>query len=340
MNAQTKPRRATIPLAWLFACALLLLFSCESSTTEPTGGETHFLTWCDSASAPCGGGLSCVCGVCSLPCTSSTECQGLPTSECLASTDPSGCSDAQPVSRCDVPCNWDTDCSALSGSHTCELGACRSGDPVVGSCAQGEVDANQVLVIGDSFFATSHQITAYLEGLAREAGVLPDGQRYRDNSHLIGNALALGGNGIAGQYEQGKAEASVHVVVMNGGGADVLASRCQAPLAECSALLDAAAAAEQLFAQMAADGVSDVVYAFYPDPVDATIRDKMDVLRPLIQTACANSPVPCHWLDLRPAFAGHYDEYILADGMNPADAGSRASAEAIWLTMQRACVAQ
>jgi hypothetical protein len=203
------------------------------------------------------------------------------------------------------------------------------------------VSANQVLVLGDTFFAVSHQITAYLEELARGAGVLQVGQRYRDNSTTVGsNALALAGNGIADQYQRGKAEASVRAVIMNGGGADVLGGHCQAPLSDCSVMLDAATAAEALFAQMAADGVSDVVYAFYADPVDASLRDKMDALRPLIQAKCEASPVPCHWLDLRPTFAGHYDEYILDDGMNPTDAGSRATAQAIWATMQRDCIAQ
>jgi hypothetical protein len=197
-----------------------------------------------------------------------------------------------------------------------------------------------VLLLGDSFFASSHQITAYLEDLARSAGVLQVGQRYRDNSSQLNNALALAGNGIAGQYERGKAEGSVRVVIMNGGGADVLGSRCEAPLADCPALLDAAAAAAQLFEQMAADGVSDVLYAFYKDNLDVSLREKIDALRPLIQAACENSPVPCHWLDLRPTFAGHYDEYVLPDGMNPTDAGSRATAEAIWATMQRECIAQ
>jgi hypothetical protein len=209
------------------------------------------------------------------------------------------------------------------------------------SCALGHVSANQVLVLGDTFFAVSHQITAYLEELARGAGVLQVGQRYRDNSTTVGsNALALAGNGIADQYQRGKAEASVRAVIMNGGGADVLGGHCQAPLSDCSVMLDAATAAEALFAQMAADGVSDVVYAFYADPVDASLRDKMDALRPLIQAKCEASPVPCHWLDLRPTFAGHYDEYILDDGMNPTDAGSRATAQAIWATMQRDCIAQ
>ena len=51
-------------------------------------------------------------------------------------------------------------------------------------------------------------------------------------------------------------------------------------------------------------------------------------------------PLPCHWLDLRTVFAGHYAEYVQADQLNPTDAGARASADAIWATMQQYCIAQ
>lgn len=64
------------------------------------------------------------------------------------------------------------------------------------------------------------------------------------------------------------------------------------------------------------------------------------MLRPLIRAACDSAPLPCHWLDLRPAFADHDAEYIQADELNPTDAGSRASADAIWAVMQQYCVAQ
>lgn len=205
---------------------------------------------------------------------------------------------------------------------------------------RGEVGANEVLVIGDSFFGASHQITAYLEDLARGAGALAVGERYRDNSARTANGLALGGHGIESQYAAAKADAEVKAVIMNGGGADLLGASCPAPPAECPALSEAALAAQELLSQMAADGVSDVVYAFYPNPVDASLSEKMDSLRPLIQGACESSPVPCHWLDLRTAFADHYDEFIQPDGLNPTAAGSQASAGAIWATMQMACIAQ
>jgi lysophospholipase L1-like esterase len=195
-----------------------------------------------------------------------------------------------------------------------------------------------VLLIGDSFFGSSHQITAYLEGLAREADALAESGRYRDNSRLTANALA--DSGIAAQYASALAEGEVKVVIMNGGGADLLINPCATADASCPAVVAAAAAAADLLAQMAADGVGQVVYVFYPDPVEAGLRAKIDALRPLIEGACTNSALTCHFLDLRPTFAGHYEEYIQVDGMNPTEAGAQASAQAIWGVMQKECIAQ
>jgi hypothetical protein len=73
--------------------------------------------------------------------------------------------------------------------------------------------------------------------------------------------------------------------------------------------------------------------------VDVASRAEMDLLRPLIQDVCASSVLPCHWVDLRPTFTGHYGEYIQFDGMYPTSAGSQAAA-AVWAIMQRDCVAQ
>jgi hypothetical protein len=201
------------------------------------------------------------------------------------------------------------------------------------------VSANQVLILGDSFFASSHQITAYLEALARGGGAISEGERYRDNSRLTANGLALGGSGILDQYSAGAADAPVEVVLMNGGGADVLLGSCDVPDATCPVLAAAASGLSDLFARFAEDGVSHVIYAFYPDPLDREVRARMDALRPLAQSACASSSVACEWLDLRPTFAERAD-YVQADGLNPTGPGSEAAATAIWKVMQDRCIAQ
>lgn len=347
MVSKAKPLLATL------LAVLILAFSCKPESSEPTGGETHFLTRCEPDSMSCGERLSCVCGVCTLRCAERASCQGLPAAECVPS-----CTVTNPAAPgvCEVSCLGDADCTVISPAHRCQQGVCRAGELAgggaggsgeasdagagAGACESGLVSANQLLVIGDSFFAATHQITAYLEGLARDAGAVSVGERYRDRSSAQSSALALGGNSIAEQYTSGASEAAVKVVIMNGGGADALVGSCDSANASCAVLTAAAQAAQALFAKMATDNVEQVVYAFYPDPGDANVKAKLDELRPLIQSACESAPLPCHWLDLRTVFAGHDSEYLQADQLNPSDAGARASAAAIWATMQQYCIAQ
>jgi hypothetical protein len=150
----------------------------------------------------------------------------------------------------------------------------------------------------------------------------------------------MGGNGIQAQYQRAAEEAPVEVVVMNGGGPDMLVSSCTAPVTECPALVSAAAGAEELLAQMATDGVTEIVYVFYPDPTDPAMKERMDALRVLIEPVCAASSVPCHFIDLRPTLSTAPAQYLSADGLIPTAAGSEVSAAAIWQTMQRECIAQ
>jgi hypothetical protein len=205
-------------------------------------------------------------------------------------------------------------------------------------CPESHVAANEVIVLGDSFVAVNHNLTAFLEDFARQSGALSAGERYRDYSSLVANTLALGGNGIADQFERANADSPVRVVIMNGGGADVLVGSCESLTPDCPLIREAVDAAGALLASMADAGVEHVVYAFYPDPTDPELREGIDVLRPLIETACAESPVPCHWIDLRSTFAGAESTYVAADGMNPTREGARASAETIWETLRRACI--
>lgn len=347
---------------WRRLARLLVLLAyalgCRSESADPTGGETHFLTRCDADPKSCGTELQCLCGVCTLPCATRATCQALPAAQCVLASQTDGCTDSASPGLCEVSCVIDADCVIVSPTHRCDRGVCREGsvdtgaaggtsgapadgaDAGTSACVRGSVPANQVLVIGDSFFASSHQITAYLEAQARSAGAVSAGERYRDRSSLLANSLAFGGTGIADQYASGIAEAEVRVVIMDGGGADALLGSCDTADASCPTVTAAAAAAQDLLAKMAADGVQHVVYVFYPDPGDPNVRARVDALRPLLQSACEGAAVPCHWLDLRAVFAGHYAEYIQADQLNPTDAGSRASAQAIWDVMTQSCIAQ
>lgn len=366
---RTKAARFLRSLSALLLSALLAAVACSDAQGSDINGETHFLKLCQDDAAACGSGLACLCGVCTRACEASSDCSAFPAAECVTPTapaSPAACG-SEPVSRCDVRCDADSDCRVLTSAHRCEAGFCRApsnsggtaGSGAGGSggsagagaggdsagaaggdaCARGETAGNQVVVLGDTFMALTHQVTAGIEELARAAGVLPAGERYRDESSSMNNGLAAGG--ILDQYAGAFADAPVAVVIMNGGGADVLGASCdEPPSAACPAIDAAATAVRELFARMAADGVEHVVYAFYPDPGDAGVRARMDALRPVVEVACAESPVPRHFRDLRPAFEGRYAEYIAPDGLNPTAAGSLAAANAIWATMQEFCVAQ
>lgn len=332
--------------SWLAGCH-------QVPPKERTGGETHFLAACDT-SAECGAALSCECGLCTLACSAQADCSGLQGAECLPVAGGSTCDGTPPRGVCDVRCASDANCQSVSASTLCAGGLCRTdpdasasggeggstpGAGGASSCEAEDVAGNQVLVIGDSFFGATHQITAYLEDLARNRGALAVGERYRDNSAVTDNTLALGSQGIAAQYASAIADAPVKVVIMNGGGSDALLGSCETPTADCPVVADAARAVEDLLAQMADDEVTHVVYAFYPDYEDVGLRDKLDALRPLVQSSCATSAAPCHFLDLRPTFSGHSD-YVDSSGVLPTAAGAEATAQAIWSLMQRECIAQ
>jgi hypothetical protein len=363
MNHPNSPKawRLLRALSCFVLAALIAGLACSDTHATDINGETHFLKLCRTDGAACGNGLSCLCGVCTRACEAITDCSAHASAECV---EPLSCAAEDPVRRCDVRCGTDADCRALSSAHRCQSGFCRAPSGFEGAaggggsggmtgagesagaggtsaCPGAEVAGNQVVVLGDTFMAQTHQITAGIEDLARAAGALAAGQRYRDVSSLMNNGLAVADHGILNQFERALADAPVEVVIMNGGGADVLAAFCEEPLLPTCPAMDAAAtAARELFARMASTGVEHVVYAFYPDPIDSSIRARMDVLRPLVEAACADSPVPCHFLDLRLPFSGRYAEYIMPDGLNPTAAGAVAAADAIWATMREFCVAQ
>jgi len=257
---------------------------------------------------------------------------------------------------CEIECTTDKECQVVSQQHRCVDGRCRlgeviedgeggaTGDPATtGSICSGiDVTANEVLIIGDSFLATDHQITAYLENQARSAGVLDVGERYRDQSRLTMNTLALNGEGIRAQYETASAETPARVVIMNGGGADILLGSCEPLNEDCPLIVNAATALSQLLADMATDGVDAVVFVGYPlpqPPQPDSVGARLGVLRPLLQTACQTADLSCNWVDLQPVFAEHYEEYIKSDGINPTAAGAEQSAAAVWETMQQLCAA-
>jgi hypothetical protein len=197
---------------------------------------------------------------------------------------------------------------------------------------------SDVAVLGDSFLAQNGQLVTELEALAQSSGTLEAGDGYRDYSSTVITAFGDTSD-LASQYLAASAEGVPRVVIMDVGGPDALATCPDPPTEACPALANAAAGASDLWAQMATDGVETVVNFFYPDPEDASMAAKFDVLRPMIQEGCAASPLDCHFLDLRSSFDGQTG-YLMPGGLLPTAAGSTEAAAAIWSLMQARCVAQ
>jgi hypothetical protein len=196
-----------------------------------------------------------------------------------------------------------------------------------------------VLIAGDVLIELS-SFVAKLEQAAVDAGSLVDGAHYRSSAAGVSSRLATCPFSIDAQYSAALADGAPRVVIMDGGATDVLNGDCAGMLTpDCPAARSAVASVEQLFERFGRDGVEQIVYFFYGDPVgNPPLKDGLDLLRPLLQNACGRSAVPCHWLDLRPVFAGH-PEYVGIDGLVFTDAGAAAAAAATFELMQRRCVA-
>lgn len=331
-------------LASLFV-GVWLVVSCSTPSSPQVGSETHFLQRCDDSSCPAG--MQCTCGVCTLACTAQDECAALADGAACTPLAPrvaeQRCAEAELGAMCDAPCITDLDCARVAADRVCDAGYCResgaSFEPPAPSCTPSNLTASDVLILGDVLIELSI-FQAQLEAAAVQAGLLTSGDEYRSKAAGASSLLATGALSIDNEYSSALADGPARVIVMDGGATDVLNGQCAGMLTpDCPAAQAAVSGAEALFARFAQDHVEHVVYFFYGDPVDnPTLKDGLDLLRPLLRNACGRSPVPCHWLDLRGTFAGH-PEYVGTDGLVFTDAGATAAAAATFAFMQAQCVA-
>jgi hypothetical protein len=293
---------------------------------------------------PCGDGCpdgaACVCGVCTTECAEGVDCgQHGTVASCVplaARILEDRCDASAPASICDVECVEARDCAALGAGFLCASGYCRNGPSSAGStsCVPSGAAPDQIVVLGDVLLELT-PFTADLEGLAQAGGLLDAGAHYRSNAAAATSFLAEGPLGLGAQYATARAGGAARVVIMNGGATDMLNDPCaSAATPECPAVQAAVRGAELLFAEFAADGVEHVVYLFYPDPIgNPALKAGLDTLRPLVENVCGKSRVACHWLDLRPAFAGHTNYLLEPDGIVFSDAGAQAAASAVFERM-------
>jgi hypothetical protein len=334
--------RQPLKLALPALCLWVLSSGCEGgATARELGSETHFLGSCATT---CDGGLSCVCGVCTKLCDEDGACQALSAdAACVpaaAHADAASCAASETRSFCDVSCSTDADCSSLDGGARCDAGFCRPGAaPNEPACERSDMTGSRVAVFGDALIELT-PFTTHLEELARNEGSLAPGGRFRSYATALNSFLAGATLSLSVQYDQARGEGPLSVAVMNGGETDMLQGTCgDAPEPDCAAVQAAADGLSTLFSRMAADGVTEVVYFFYADPVERPmVKAGLDTLRPLVQDICGTAPLPCHFIDLRPVFENHYDEYVSTDGLVFSEDGARAAAATVWQRMQSECV--
>ena len=115
--------------AWLAVTGLVVFSGACSTTAVPTeSSETHFLGSCGDG---CGPGLTCLCGVCTRRCETSSECTGIAqNAACVPVSEAHpACTSTEVMSACDAPCTSKDDCAALGGSFDCSNGFCRLASP-------------------------------------------------------------------------------------------------------------------------------------------------------------------------------------------------------------------
>jgi hypothetical protein len=202
--------------------------------------------------------------------------------------------------------------------------------------------------------------------------------------YLAASALAYGSGALNIPY-QFNTEAlmaavpnptDIKVVIMDGGGNDVLLNNSQCltipPAGDtaCHTAIDGSVAKGTMLEQtMASKGVQHIVYFFYPH-LDATVsghtnaNDWLDYSYPKGAASCCgaanvpssgdischgNGPGPstdCTWIDMRPEFVGHNDHtnaatyWFQADNIHPSQPGADAIATKVWAKMQEYCIAQ
>jgi hypothetical protein len=194
-------------------------------------------------------------------------------------------------------------------------------------CAHAQVSANEVLWIGDSWILVTGTQHTRVRDLARAARAIGAGDDY-----VIGAVAASTMSAVAGQYDTQEAgPTKVKVAIMDGGTWDTIQGN-----GSSTSVNDAASAFTQFLAKVASDGtVQHIVYFL---PPELTAVPGVAALRPLVQQACAQSPVACHFIDLQQPPFGDHAEYTT--GFLPTEAGSMALGDAIWAVMQQSCIAQ
>jgi len=160
------------------------------------------------------------------------------------------------------------------------------------------------------------------------------GRDYRN--YAVAGTMVLNDQ-IPNQYRDAVAEnPNIKTVVMTGGGNDILLGNVFCTIAwsdSCTQTVrDVADKLAELRAEMAADGVEDVVLSGYGTPTDLpAAMPGLDLGRELSLAMCVPDAMPrCHWIDPGEELVGN----ISGDGIHPTPAGYDIIGQMTWDLMQ------
>lgn len=186
---------------------------------------------------------------------------------------------------------------------------------------EGKGDGNDVVTIGDSWMD-------YVGGGGGiEAGLDRAGTNYR---HFGLSATTLLSGQIPSQYTQAKnIDPNILTVIMTGGGNDIMfsggcntAEACEESVAAIQAGLD------ELWTEMAADGVKDVIYIQYSADAGTAPREtRPKETKPV--PICLTGKINCHVLPTTELVMGE-----LVDGIHPTYAANDRIAAALLEMME------
>jgi lysophospholipase L1-like esterase len=207
------------------------------------------------------------------------------------------------------------------------FGISGAGGSTAGEGAQredlGAGDGSDVITIGDSWMSLG------IRGI-QQSLVAISGQPYRTYGR---GGTRLLNEAIPGQYATAKtADPDIKTVVMTGGGNDIiqvpgLRDDCAAQGEQCSQVVgEILGRLSALWAEMAADGVQDVIYVQYSNPEG----DNVDFALPSgdgVMPRCEDVPEPlrCHRLETLDIVMGD-----IPDGIHPSQAGYDRIGQAVY----------
>jgi hypothetical protein len=195
-------------------------------------------------------------------------------------------------------------------------------------CPNADVPGNEVLWTGDSWILMPGTLIPGVRDAARAAGALGASDEY-----VVTAAAAADMAAVAAQYDTRQAGATkVKVLIFDGGTWDTIVSGGSA--ASVDSVVNTF---RQHLDKVASDGtVEHIVYILPPELPGIP---GVAALRAPLRQICAQSTVPCRFVDAQQLWAGH-PEYTASGGIFANEAGAAALAREIWAVMQRYCIAQ